>query len=157
MPSVQDPNHPVLELEPNIWQLSVLDQIQDPPNQALREQMRATISTGAFNLSLGIRVNYGRRAGHTTLAAMILERFPEAIVVVPERQLGIIRRYAPMHTDRIIPARFPDTHEKFAIMSKSEGPWNEASICVVDNASMFTEWELAPLRSAYWDHYIELA
>jgi len=142
---------------PHPWQQVVLGLLREPLNAKLRDQMREVLSPGAFNRQFGLYLNMGRQAGHTTLAAMILEDIPGSIAIEPnERMVTLLRNKVPERADRVVLARFPDTQMKFNIIHRVEPPLSEATVCVVDGASLLSEWEVAPIRCAQWEHYVEL-
>lgn len=140
------------------WQQMVMDLIAEPMNSDLRRQMKEIMSPGAFNKNHGVYMSMGRRAGHTTLAAHIVNTFPGAIAIAPnERMRDLLQKQVKNDHHRVVMARFPDTQMKFNVINRVEPPFDTAEICVVDGASLLTEWELAPIRCAQWDFYIELA
>lgn len=148
------------DLKPLKWQAAVLQwlgEVGNRPNAQASSQLRKMNSPAAFNREFGLRLSWGRRMGHSTLAAMILKEYPDAVLIVPNDRLQeMMVRRIPEAKDRIIRATFPEGNDKKKIIKKEAAPLKGKNVCVIDNASLLTEWEISPFRCAPWDAYVEL-
>jgi hypothetical protein len=141
-------------LTPKLWQQAVLDYLEADDS----EKFRKVYSPRSFNLDFGVRINMGRRQGHSTLAQMILERYPNSVLVLPTETAPYYhkQKYPKELHDRIWVCSPQEAVGKFEIMSRAFEPLKSASILVIDNASFLSEWELETLRAASWLKYVEL-
>lgn len=130
------------------WQEAVIDYLSSG------SKVPASGTSRTQNLDYGVRVNFGRRAGHTTLAYEILRRFPDACLIVPH-ELDAKRAPAEIR-DRVMVSSPGEAHSKRAIMEKNVPVLCNAKILVIDGASRISKWELETLRAAKWDRYVEL-
>lgn len=140
----------MIELLP--WQQSVIDHLLAAP--------KSTLGTNRMrNVDHGVMVNFGRRAGHTTLAKYILENFPNACVVVCSDKLPYhdLAQFPESVHSRIFVSTPQEAVGKKTIIEKAVEPLKSAEICIVDNARRFSDWELEPMRNAPWLKYVELA
>lgn len=149
------------------WQDAVIGmakEVMDP----LMGSLRATLSPRGFNMSHGLRVNMGRRRGHSTLARRILMEM-NAILVVPTmappfsdlqqhsaelKKLGredLIKNIWPSRPLDIV----GDTCKQ-DVIDKAFEPFTGKTVCVVDAASRLSDDELELLRATTWMLYVEL-
>jgi hypothetical protein len=137
-------------LTPRLWQQAVLEYLED----TTFERFRDLNTPRTYNLEFGIRINMGRRRGHTSLAQMVLEKFPDAVMVVPTE---VMRKRLPKELhDRIWVCSPQEAIGKADIISKIFEPLKSGKILIIDNASYLSEWELETLRAGSWDKYVEL-
>ena len=142
------------------WQQAVFDEIVRERGEAY-ETPRRLQSPGLFNREFGIRVNMGRRMGHTTLALEVLRRCEKAIFVVPFREQ--IKNF-PVEAQvfsRIFcpPATFEEASEESADQWLKDEPLLRGgleTILIVDNASYVHPYFSNVLRAAPWFRYVDL-
>lgn len=153
-----------------VYQL-MLDRLVSPDLKVFR----ATVSPRTFNMSHGVRINAGRRAGHSTLARKILAELDAVVLVVPTnaeppysdkaRHEAELRKTG--HEDLanhiwvsrpldIAPMRGGIELIKSDVLQKTFAPIQGKEICVVDAASRFSEDEIEVLRATPWAMYVEL-
>ncbi len=110
-----------------------------------------------INMFTGVRVNWGHKAGHTYLAQLILETFPNACLVVPSGEVPYANKKFPKALmDRVWVSAPQDPAAKRGIVLKAFAPLKGADILVIDGAERLSLWELEPLRMAKWSKYVQL-
>jgi hypothetical protein len=111
------------------------------------------------NLATGLRINWGRQAGHTTLAIKILEEFPTSCLVVPSDKMPYndLGRVPAHLRSRVWVSAPAESYAKYDIMEKEFEPLMSSDIVVVDPACRLSNWEIEPIRAAKWRKYLELS
>jgi hypothetical protein len=154
------------------WQWAVIwELIRD--RQAF-DQMRSSYTPHTFNTNYGVRASFGRRAGHSSLARVLLASLHKAMLVVPSSEPPFSRK--PQHVRALEDAGRPDLADKIWVsrpvdivaaiegeptrddlLEKRLSPFSDADYCIVDDAAYMSQDELRLLRSIPWNRYIELA
>lgn len=118
------------------------------------------------NVDYGIRVNFGRRQGHTTLAQMLASEFDDVVVIVhhEEDEKRFVKPNTELLQPRVWVSRPLDIVPQEAsgwsrddVVNRAYPPLKDARVCVVDGASGMSLDELELLRAAKWGAYIELS
>lgn len=118
-----------------------------------------------------MKINVGRRGGHTTLAAEVVKRMPDrACTIVPNEAMPYahkqhLAKMLASLEDRIwVSSPLEAVHNdgvagkvtKYDILERNFDPLAGKEICIVDGASHFSQWELDPIRLADWKVLVEL-
>lgn len=164
----------VVTIAARAWQDALVTTVVARLGSRQLDGFRALYSPRAFNMDFGVRVNYGRRAGHSTVARRLLNQFDGSVLVVPTtnappfadeaRHAAELKREGREDLiERIWPSRPLDIVSidgsgltRQDVIEKTFAPLKGASICIVDAASRLSEDELEILRATSWRAYVEL-
>lgn len=118
-----------------------------------------------------IIINAGRRAGHTTLAAALLQSTKgHSCAIVPNKDMPYAHKQHLVKlldgNDESVWVSTPleaepndgvvSTVTKYDIIDRTFEPLRGKELCVIDGASHYSQWELDPIRMAEWTVLVEL-